>query len=84
MTKPVKYTLIALAMLVFYALTVVPVGLAVYTWKSQKGVDIFSTTGFHSVLSCVRRETHKAVIEKERKLLQSRKAAEAPQTLPSP
>lgn len=84
MTKPVKYTLIALAGLAFYAVTVVPVGLAVYTWKSQKGVDIFSTTGFHSVLSCVRRETHKAVVEKERRLLQSARTAETPQASPSP
>jgi hypothetical protein len=47
------------AFLLFYILTVMPVGLFLYTFKSEKNIDMFEKTGFHAYLACLDRESRK-------------------------
>ncbi len=69
--KFIKYTLIFFAGLAFYAVTVVPVGMFLYTWKTKKGINIFDNTGFHSYLSCLRQEAYKAAVEEKQNIQKS-------------
>ncbi len=42
---------------VLYVLTVVPVGLFVYTLKMDAGIDLFQRGGFHAYLQCLEAAT---------------------------
>lgn len=58
-----KRVALVLAVLVFYLVTSVPVGLFLYTLKTKAGWDVFSGTGFHAYTSCVNRQLKKAHLE---------------------
>ncbi|MDB5492381.1 MAG: hypothetical protein JWO78_2230 [Micavibrio sp.] len=45
--------------LVVYLVTSVPVGLFLYSLKSNMDIDVFSRTGFHSYLSCLKDQAAK-------------------------
>ena len=42
--------------LVIYLVTSVPVGLFLYSLKSNANIDVFSKTGFHSYLYCLKEQ----------------------------
>lgn len=48
-----------------YLVSTVPVGLFIYSLKSENDIDIFKTTGFHSYMACLKAETQKAVAKPE-------------------
>lgn len=58
--KIVKYFLVTLFVLIFYVMTSVPLGLFIYSWKTDNGLNFFSKTGFHSYMSCLAQEAKKA------------------------
>jgi hypothetical protein len=62
MKKPFKISLIVLALLVLYFLTVIPVGLFLYSVKSDLGINMFTKGGFHSYMHCLRQEAYNAQI----------------------
>jgi hypothetical protein len=45
---------------VFYAASVVPVGLFIYTLKMGYDVNVFGATGFHGYVKCLDSEARKA------------------------
>lgn len=49
----------ALLLLVVYLVTSVPVGLFLYSLKSSMNIDVFSHTGFHSYLYCLKDQAEK-------------------------
>lgn len=51
--KP-RYKLWVLGFALFYVLSVVPVGLLLYTFKSEMGWDIFKVGGYHKFKYCIR------------------------------
>ena len=51
--KP-RYWLWILGFLAFYVLSVVPVGLMLYTIKNTTGFNVFKYGGYHAYLSCVK------------------------------
>lgn len=57
--KILKYITIFLLIITFYAITAIPVGLFLYSWKMDLGINIFSSTGFHSYISCLKDEAKK-------------------------
>lgn len=59
LTKALKYITISILVMVVYVVTAVPVGLFLYTWKTEKGINIFTYTGFHSYLGCIAHEAQK-------------------------
>lgn len=50
----------ALVFLVLYAVTSVPVGLFLYSLKSEAGIDVFTKTGFHGYMDCLKQEAERA------------------------
>lgn len=56
---------ICFSVLVLYVVTAVPVGLFVYSIKSDLGINLFQKTGFHSFLQCLREESYKAQIQEK-------------------
>ncbi len=57
--KFLKYTLITFLILTLYVVTSIPVGLFLYSLKTDLGINIFSSTGFHSYVSCLKQEAEK-------------------------
>ena len=55
-----KKFLIILGCLVLYLVTSVPVGLFLYSLKSENGINVFEKTGFHSFMYCLEREGRRA------------------------
>lgn len=49
--------------LVLYVVSTVPVGLLVYSLKTEMGWNIFRRTGYHSYLRCLQREADKVQFE---------------------
>ena len=49
--------------LVVYVVTAVPVGLFVYTLKTDAGWDVFHRTGFHGYLRCLQSEARKEMAD---------------------
>ena len=45
--------------LLFYIVTVMPVGLFVYSLKNEWNINVFQNTGFHAYLACLDRESRK-------------------------
>lgn len=62
--KTLKGFLIFFVILIVYLTTSVPVGLFLYSLKSNAGINVFSKTGFHSYMHCLREETYKVQIQK--------------------
>lgn len=63
MAKILKKTAFYLFLFVVYLISTVPVGLFIYSIKSDKlGIDIFSKTGFHTYLQCLREQAYKIEI----------------------
>ena len=56
MTRARK-VLFVLVGVVLYLVTSVPVGLFIYTAKSELGIDVFEKTGFHGYLSCLQSQS---------------------------
>ena len=54
-----KYTLITFLVLTLYVATAIPVGLFLYSFKMDLGINIFSHTGFHSYVSCLKQQAEK-------------------------
>ena len=52
--KP-RYWLWILGFALFYVVSVVPVGLVLYSIKSEIGWDIFKVGGYHTYLTCIHR-----------------------------
>lgn len=52
---------------ILYAVTSVPVGLFIYSLKSDLGINVFSKTGYHSYVQCLRQEAYKAAIREKQK-----------------
>lgn len=64
MAKILKKTAFYLFLFVVYLISTVPVGLFIYSIKSDKlGIDIFSKTGFHTYLQCLREQAYKIEIQ---------------------
>ena len=55
----VKKAGLAFIILFFYLVTSVPVGLFLYSLKSNLDIDIFSKTGFHGYLYCLKDQASK-------------------------
>ena len=63
--KLLKKTLIIIALIMLYLASTVPVGLFLYSLKSEQGLNVFSKTGFHSYMHCLKEEAEKAVSNEE-------------------
>ena len=61
--KIFKYILIGTLALFFYIATAIPLGIYIYSLKSEKGINLFQSTGVHSYIHCLRQEAQKAQIE---------------------
>ncbi len=48
-----KRFFLVIAFLIIYVITSVPIGLFIYSLKSDLGINIFSKTGFHAYLECL-------------------------------
>ncbi len=57
-----KWTLILIVGGIIYLATAVPVGLFIYSTKSDLGINVFRKTGFHSYMQCLREEAYKTEI----------------------
>ena len=62
-----KWSAILLSIGVFYLVTSVPVGLFLYSMKSDMGINVFEKTGFHSYVQCLREEAYKIQIQNKSK-----------------
>jgi len=51
-----KRTLIIIGCILLYLISSVPVGLFLYSMKSDFGIDVFKNTGFHGYLSCLQEQ----------------------------
>ena len=56
-----KKVLAVFVFMVVYLVTSVPVGLFLYSLKSEKGIDVFSNTGFHAYMACLESEAQKVM-----------------------
>lgn len=54
-----KKSLIFFVFILLYIVSAVPVGLFIYSLKSSNGIDVFSKTGFHSYMYCLKEEAKK-------------------------
>ncbi len=65
--RPFRFAMrlfLVLMLLVLYAISSVPVGLFLYSVKSDIGINIFSRTGFHSYMQCLREQAYKIEIDR--------------------
>lgn len=53
-----KRGFIFLLLLALYLVTSVPVGLFLYSLKSNAGINVFSKTGFHSYMHCLQEQAY--------------------------
>ncbi len=51
-----RKVLVCVVVLVLYLLSTVPVGLFLYSLKSDHGINVFSKTGFHSYMACLKEQ----------------------------
>jgi len=51
-----KKTMIVLGCIILYLVTSIPVGLFLYSAKSEYGIDVFKRTGFHGYISCLQEQ----------------------------
>lgn len=80
MAKILKKAAFYLFLFVIYLISTVPVGLFIYSIKSDKlGIDIFSKTGFHSYLQCLHEQAYKIEIQKKAAPDTERPALEVPE-----
>ncbi len=56
--------LVVLLVLVIYVVTAVPLGMLVYSVKSELGWNVFRNTGYHGLLACLQQEAAKIEWEK--------------------
>lgn len=64
MVKILKKLAFYLVIFMVYLVSTVPVGLFLYTLKSdQLGINIFSKTGFHAYLQCLQEQAYKIEIQ---------------------
>ncbi len=56
--KNYKRALWVLLFLAIYLLSSIPVGLFLYSLKSDAGLNIFSKAGFHSYMSCLKEQAN--------------------------
>ncbi len=54
-----KKIVIILILIIVYLISTVPIGLFLYSLKSNNGIDIFNKTGFHSYIHCLNEEAQK-------------------------
>jgi hypothetical protein len=52
-TKPVLRIALYFGLLAFYLASTVPVGLFLYSIKTEVGIDIFRYGGFHAYMQCL-------------------------------
>lgn len=64
-SQMIKKLLIGFIILTLYLISSVPVGLFIYSLKTENNINIFSKTGFHSYLSCLKNEAHKTISEEK-------------------
>ena len=57
--KTLKKALIIIVLILLYLASTVPVGLFLYSLKSAEGLNVFSKTGFHSYMHCLKQEAEK-------------------------
>ena len=55
-----KKFLIILGCVILYLASTVPIGLFLYTFKMDMGIDVFKRTGFHGFVACLQSESRKA------------------------
>jgi K+-transporting ATPase A subunit len=60
-----KYLFIILLALIIYVLTAIPLGMYIYSLKTEKGIDLFKQTGVHSYISCLEQEAYKVRNQKD-------------------
>jgi len=58
-----KKLFIFLLLGVIYLVSSVPIGLFLYSLKSEAGINVFSNTGFHSYMSCLKEQVEIATQE---------------------
>ena len=63
----IKKTVIVMLFITIYLASTVPVGLFIYSIKSDIGINIFSHTGFHSYVQCLREQAYKIKIKNKTK-----------------
>jgi len=67
LARILKYLVIAAVALTIYVVTAIPLGMYLYSLKTEKGINLFKETGVHSYISCLRQEAYKARIEEKQK-----------------
>lgn len=72
MVRSARTFLFALILLVVYLASTVPVGMFIYSVKSDAGIDIFRTTGFHGYMQCLREEAYEAKILQKQKQIREK------------
>lgn len=69
MFRIIKKTVLAIVLLCLYLISTVPVGLFLYTMKSDiLGLNIFSKTGFHAYMQCLQEQAYKIEIHQSEKM----------------
>ena len=63
----IRKTLFVMIFITLYLVSTVPVGLFIYSVKSDIGINVFSHTGFHSYMQCLREQAYKVKIENKTK-----------------
>ncbi len=57
--------IVGIAVFIIYLLSTIPVGLFLYSLKSEAGLNIFSNTGFHSYIACLKEQIEAIDITEE-------------------
>tara|TARA_R110001592_G_scaffold16881_3_gene71423 strand:- start:36260 stop:36517 length:258 start_codon:yes stop_codon:yes gene_type:complete len=61
-----KKLILVVVFTIVYLVSSVPVGLFLYSLKSDIGINVFSKTGFHSYVQCLREQAYKIKIENKK------------------
>jgi hypothetical protein len=67
MGKILKWIFIIIVGGILYTVTAVPVGLFIYSAKSDAGINIFSKTGYHAYAQCLREQAYKIRLDEKKK-----------------
>ncbi|GEM_PF-1734215 len=59
----IRKIILIFVFVILYLVSTVPVGLFLYSLKSENNINVFSNTGFHSYASCLASESQKAIKE---------------------
>ncbi len=54
-----KRIVLVVAICAFYLMTVMPLGLLIYTLKSDLGINVFKKTGYHGFVNCLNEQIEK-------------------------